>query len=47
MSMLKGYRPSSALQAMSSVYHETFNVCLQNLMIVDLFNCAFIEVRFV
>ena len=32
MSMLKGYRPSSALQAMFSVYHGTFNVCLQNLM---------------
>ena len=31
MSMLKGYRPSSALQAMFSVYHGTFNVCLQNL----------------
>ena len=32
MSMLKGYRSSSALQAMVSVYHGTFNVCLQNLM---------------
>jgi len=32
MSMLKGYRPSSALQAMFSVYHGTFHVCLQNLM---------------
>ena len=32
MSMLKGYRPSSALQAMFSVYNGTFNVCLQNLM---------------
>ena len=30
MSMLKGYRPSSALQAIFSVYHGTFNDCLQN-----------------
>ena len=26
----RGYRPSSALQAVISVYHGTFNVCLQN-----------------
>ena len=24
----KGYRPSSALQALFSAYHGTFNVCL-------------------
>ena len=32
MSIDRGYRPSSALQALFSVYHGTFNVCLQNLM---------------
>ena len=32
MSILKGYRPSSALQAMFSVYHGVFSVCLQNLI---------------
>ena len=47
MSMLKGYRPSSALQAMFSVYHGTFNAGLFTELNVDLFNCAFIEVRFV
>ena len=30
MSILKGYRPSSALQVMFSVYHGVFSVCLQN-----------------
>lgn len=29
---LRGYRPSSDLEAKFSTYHETFNVCLQNLM---------------
>ena len=34
MSIDKGYRPSSALQAMFSVYHGTmFNACLQNLIV--------------
>ena len=32
MSIVKGYRPSSALQAMFSVYHGVFSVCLQNLI---------------
>ena len=32
MSIDKGYRPSSALQAMFSAYHGTFNACLQNLI---------------
>ena len=31
MSIRKGYRPSSAPQAMFSVYHDVFSVCLQNL----------------
>ena len=33
MSIDKGYWPSSALQAMFSAYHGTFNACLQNLML--------------
>ena len=32
MSILKGYRPSSALQAMFSVYLGVFSVCLQHLI---------------
>ena len=32
ISMLNGYRPSSALQALFSVYHGVFSVCLQNLI---------------
>ena len=32
ISILKGYRPSSALQAMFSVYRGVFSVCLQNLI---------------
>ena len=36
MSIDRGYRPSSALQALFSVYHGTFNVCLQNLMLTCL-----------
>ena len=30
MSIDRGYRPSSPLQAVFSVYNGTFNVCLQN-----------------
>ena len=32
MSIDKGYRPSSALQAMFSAYYGAFNTCLQNLI---------------
>ena len=32
LSAERGYKPSSDLQAKFSTYHETLNVCLQNLM---------------
>ena len=43
MSIDRGYRPSSALQALFSVYHGTFNVCLQNLMLTCLIVLLSIE----
>ena len=30
VSVERGYKPSSDLEAKFSTYHETFNVCLQN-----------------
>ena len=38
MSIDRGYRPSSTLQAMFSVYHGTFIVCL--ISIVLLLKCV-------
>ena len=43
MSIDRGYRPSSALQALFSVYHGTFKVCLQNLMLTCLIVLLSIE----
>ena len=46
MSILKEYRPSSALQAMFSEYHGVFSVCLQELD-MDLFKSAFVKMGLV